>query len=69
MTTIHPAIRAELDCTPQWWDNQYQALIRKQIPRAAGYHEGHEIEEERTWASTTVRRYCIECGVPIDDYS
>lgn len=66
--TIHPAVRAELDQTPAWWDAQFRALERKQIPRAASYHEGHELDEPRTYADINVRTYCIDCGVGIDPY-
>ncbi|QDK01279.1 hypothetical protein SEA_WATERT_8 [Microbacterium phage WaterT] len=65
---MDPAIREELDQTPAWWDRQYRTLVQNQIPRSAAYHEGHEMEEERTYADLRVYRWCMECGVSIDDY-
>lgn len=69
MTEIHPAIRAEFDQTPEWWDRQYRALERKQIPRDAAYHEGHNVVDFRTYASAVVLRECADCGVSIDPYT
>lgn len=65
---IAPNVAAELDPTPDWWDRQYRALERKQIPRDAASHDGHRIEEARTYASTTIRRICMDCGIEIDPY-
>lgn len=65
---IAPGIRAELDQTPEWWDSQYRALERKQILRDAASHDGHRIEEIRTYASTTARRVCTDCHVEIGPY-
>ena len=65
---IAPAIRAELDVTPAWWDRQYQALVRKQIPRNAAWHDDHTTVEHRTYFSTTVRRHCTDCGIELDPY-
>ncbi|WP_350351896.1 hypothetical protein ABS642_00855 [Microbacterium sp. A8/3-1] len=65
---IAPGIRAELDQTPEWWDRQYRALERKQIPRDAASHDGHRIEGIRTYASTTTRRVCTDCQVELDPY-
>lgn len=69
MTEIHPAIRAEFDQTPEWWDQQYRALERKQIPRDPAYHEGHNLIEICTLTSGIVRRECADCGVSIDPYT
>lgn len=65
---MNPSIREELDQTPAWWDRQYRSLIKKQISRSATYHENHEIEEQRTFADHLIYRYCVECGVSVDDY-
>lgn len=68
MTEIPASIRGELDVTPAWWDRQYQALIRKQIPRNAAWHDGHNVAEYRTYFSTTVRGVCVDCGIELDPY-
>lgn len=61
-------VRAELDQTPEWWDRQYEALVKKQIPRDAAYHRDHEIEEPITFwgGGYAAGSYCIDCGVRID---
>lgn len=63
-----PGIRAELDQTPAWWDQQYRALERRQISRAAADHEGHDIVEHRAYTSTTIARTCTTCSVELDPY-
>ncbi len=68
MAEIHPAIRGEIDQTPEWWDRQYQALIRKRIPRDAASHEGHDIAEMRTYTNALIYRTCVDCNVGIDPY-
>lgn len=62
-------IRAELEQTPAWWQRQYDALVRKQIPRDAASHEGHDIAEPlRSWAGAVVAMSrCIRCGVTLDE--
>lgn len=65
---VAPSVRIELDQDPAWWDREYRALERKQIPRNAASHEGHCIVEHRTYLSTTVRRHCTDCGIEIDPY-
>ncbi|MFF3029133.1 hypothetical protein [Microbacterium sp. NPDC057944] len=65
---VSASVRAELDQTPAWWDRQFESLVRKQIPRFAAWHEDHIIGEQRTHASTTVRRHCVDCGIEIDPY-
>lgn len=62
------AIRAELDQTPEWWDRQYRALIRKRIPRDPASHEDHSISEARTYGGGTLYRTCVDCNVGIDPY-
>ena len=64
MSEISPAVRAEMEQTPEWWDGQYRALVRKQIPRDAASHEGHRIIDIRTYA--TERHACADCGVTIE---
>ena len=68
MTDITPAIRAELDQTPAWWEGLYRKALENTIPTDAAHHEDHEIEEMQTYCSQYVRRYCIDCGVGIDDW-
>lgn len=65
---IAPGVAAELDQAPDWWDRHYRALGRKQIPRDVASHEGHRIEEIRTYVSTTTRRVCTDCQVELDPY-
>lgn len=65
---IKPAIRAELDQTPDWWDSQYRQLERRQISRAAADHEGHDIVEDRRYTSTTINRTCTTCSIDLDPY-
>ncbi|GGH34128.1 hypothetical protein [Microbacterium album] len=62
-------IRAELDQTPEWWDRQYRELVRERIPRDAASHEGHDLDEISTYDGTTLRRWCVDCGVSIDPYA
>lgn len=66
--TLSPALRAELDQTPEWWDRQFEALLRERIPRDAAYHEGHTIQEATTYDTLgyDARAWCTDCGVPIN---
>ena len=65
---IPPSIRAELDQTPAWWDRQYTALVKKQIPRDWDYHQRHDLDEPITFYASgyEMRRYCLDCGVSIE---
>ncbi|WP_067198901.1 hypothetical protein [Microbacterium sp. XT11] len=65
---IAASIRAELDQTPEWWQQQYDALVRKQIPRTPEHHAGHDLAEPiRSWGGATLTRpWCTSCGVPIE---
>ena len=66
-TPVRDAIRAELDQTPEWWDQQYRALVEKQIPRDADSHRGHDIEEPITfWSGDQIGPRCLDCGVTIE---
>lgn len=65
---IAQSVREELDQTPEWWARQYRALIRKQIPRDAAHHDGHNIVEARTYGGRTLYRTCVDCNVGIDPY-
>ncbi|MDR6867514.1 hypothetical protein J2Y69_002118 [Microbacterium resistens] len=44
------------------------ALVRKHIPRDHASHEGHRIQEIRTYGSPRARAACIDCRVSLDDY-
>lgn len=68
MSELPESIRAELDVTPAWWDSQYQALIRKRIPRDYASHEDHDIAEMRSYANVLIYRTCVDCNVGIDPY-
>lgn len=59
---IAPAVRAELDQTPEWWDAHYRKLSQKLIPTDLPSHEGHEIEEMWRYTVATPDRYCTSCG-------
>lgn len=61
-------IRAELDQTPGWWEQQYQALLKARIPRDAASHEDHDIEEPiEFWSGGyAAPPYCVDCGVSIE---
>ena len=63
--SIPPSIRGELDQTPEWWNAQYKALVRKQIPRDLASHEGHSIERVRTYMNALMYVTCTDCGVSI----
>jgi hypothetical protein len=65
---ITPEIRAELEQTPEWWDRQYQALVKKHIPRDAASHAGHDIEEPIQFYSggSASKPYCLDCRVTLD---
>lgn len=65
---IPAAIRAELDQTPAWWDREYDRLVKKQIPRDAAYHAGHDQDEPITFwgGGYSAGRWCITCGVSIE---
>lgn len=65
---VAPSGRSELDQSPAWWDREYRALERKQIPRDAASHEEHHLVEHRTYLSATVRRHCTDCGIEIAPY-
>lgn len=71
MTEPIPAsIKAELDQTPQWWQAEFDALVRKRIPRDYEYHAGHDLDEVNvmTYASQYVLNYyyCNDCGVSVN---
>lgn len=61
-------VREELEESPAWWDRQYQALAKKQLPRDAAAHEGHDLEELiQFWGGGYAgKRYCHDCGVTIE---
>lgn len=62
---IPRTIQAELEQTPEWWDHQYQHLIRKHIPRDEASHATHNLIESSTYAGITYRA-CSDCGVTLD---
>lgn len=66
--SITPSIRAELDQTPAWWDGQYDALVKKRIPRDFDYHRDHELDEPITFYASgyEMQRRCLDCGVTIE---
>lgn len=69
MTDPIPAhLRAELDQTPEWWDRQYDALVKKRIPRDFDYHRYHDLDEPITFYASgyEMKRYCLDCGVTIE---
>ncbi len=65
---ISANVRAELDLTPAWWDRQYDALVRKQIPRDWASHRDHELDEPITFYANgnDMPRYCLTCRVMIE---
>ncbi len=65
---ISASIRAELDQTPEWWDRQFTALVRKQIPSDAAFHAGHDVVGPvRSMGGTiVVGERCVGCGVTIE---
>jgi len=73
--SIPPSIRAELDVTPAWWDEQFRALVRKQIPRDAASHAGHDVDRDEYMLRSSngemiyyaTRSWCATCGVEITD--
>ncbi len=64
---IPASIRSELDMTPEWWDRQYRALIRKNIPRDHAFHADHNVHTWQTYGSSRVKAECIDCRVALDD--
>lgn len=66
-TVMSPALRAELDQTPQWWQREFDALVRARIPRDAASHMGHNIGEARAFddVGEASYRWCNDCGVQI----
>lgn len=66
--TVAAPLLAELDQTPEWWDAQYRALVKKQIPRDWASHLGHELDEPITFYASgyEMQRYCVDCGVTVD---
>lgn len=54
--------------SPGAFNRRVTPLERKQIPRDAASHDGHRLEEARIYASTTIRRICMDCGIEIDPY-
>ena len=65
---VRDAIRAELDQSPEWWDRQFRALVRKQIPRDAASHEGHSIAEAHAYGGAVLIRTCVDCNVAINPH-
>lgn len=63
--TIPAAVRPELDQTHEWWDRQYDALVKARIPRDAEYHREHDIEEPiQFWSGNyATKPWCIDCGI------
>lgn len=68
--SIPPSIKAELDQTPEWWQGEFDALVRKQIPRDYAYHADHYVEyvDVRTYADRYALQYifCNDCGVSVE---
>lgn len=54
--------------TAAWWDRQFDALVKKHIPRDWAYHQDHDLEEPITFyaAGYELQRRCLDCGVIID---
>lgn len=67
-SAVAPSIRSELDQDPAWWDREFRALEKKQIPRDAASHAGHDIEEPiQFWSGgCAAKPWCLDCGVGID---
>jgi hypothetical protein len=64
--TISREIQDEIDQTPEWWDREFQKLLRQATrieDERVFYkkHEGHEITEDRTF-SGVVARHCLTCA-------
>lgn len=62
--TIPPAVRAELDQTPAWWEQQYTALIAATFTAAPfdpTEHDGHDVIERRTYTDPAPTLVCTEC--------
>lgn len=61
-------IRDELDQTPAWWDREFNALVKKQIPRDWASHQGHELADPITFYASgyEIERYCLDCGVTVE---
>lgn len=66
--TIPPALRAELDQTPEWWDRAFQALVRATTPRDAEYHRDHDVHDiaDYTYNGYRFRTHCLDCGIDIE---
>lgn len=62
---IPGSIRAELDQTPEWWDREYQTLVKKQIPRDPAFHADHDLDDgiEFYAGGYTIAPWCSTCGV------
>lgn len=54
--------------TPAWWDREFDALVKKHIPRDWTYHQDHDLEEPITFYASgyEMQRWCLDCGVSID---
>ncbi|MEU4016194.1 hypothetical protein AB0E56_13125 [Microbacterium sp. NPDC028030] len=63
--SIPAHIRAELDVTPAWWDQQYHALVTKHIPRDLDYHADHDLDDGIQFyaSSYSIAPWCITCGI------
>lgn len=66
--TIPPALRAELDQTPEWWDRAFQALVRATTPRDAEYHRDHDVHDivDYTYNGYRFSTHCLDCGIDIE---
>lgn len=64
VVSIPPAIRAELDQTPEWWENQYASLLATTFapaPFDPAEHEGHAVVELNTYSDRTPNLVCTQC--------
>ncbi|GAA5198646.1 hypothetical protein GCM10025773_12100 [Microbacterium jejuense] len=61
---IPTPVRQEMDRTPEWWDREYRALVRRVFPPKPfnhAEHEGHNIVEDITYGGRVTHRACIDC--------
>lgn len=60
---VSPALRAELEQSPEWWDSEFDALVRATTPRDAEYHRGHRVQESSNAALASLLTVLAERGL------
>lgn len=60
---IPEPLLAELEQSPEWWDREFEALVRATTPRDAEYHRGHRLREPSNAALASLLTVLAERGL------